>query len=128
MPTNPYTEISLDGVTHDIHDKRISDNDIAGWGGAVQSSGTLELPATSGAWVDNLDGTYSQTITIQGGTANTKVDLQVNVSVINQMQTDKVTALYVVNNDGVFSAVAVGNAPTALLTVQYTRYEVVIPS
>lgn len=106
-------------------DEQISSAERNAWDGAIPTSGTLTLLATTGSWVDEQDGTYTQQISITGGTANTKVDLQVSVSVIEQMQADKITALYVLNDDGVFYAVAVGNAPTDTIIVQYTRTEVV---
>ena len=128
MPINPYNEINLDGTVHDIHDKRISNADLQKINGAIPTSGTLILLSTGLSWTDNRDGTYSQPVVISGSTANTKVDLQVSISVIEQMQEDKITALYILNDDGDFYAVAVGNAPTDTITVQYTRTEVVVPS
>ncbi len=125
MPNSIIDGVIWNDTPYDINDKRISNADLQKINGAIPTSGTLTLLATTGSWTDEQDGTYTQQISITGGTSNTKVDLQVNVSVIEQMQEDKVTALYILNDDGVFYAVAVGNAPTDTITVQYTRTEVV---
>lgn len=71
----------------------------------------------SADWTEG-DGYYSQTVTVTGGTANTKVDLQAGYAVINQMVEDGCSALYIENNNGTFTAYAVGEAPTVELTVQ----------
>lgn len=176
MPNGMINATKWNDTLYDIHDKRISDNNITDWDGkyekpqggipktdlestvqtslgkadtalqsvpsgyatetyvssviatAAPTSGTLILPSTGLSWTDNQDGTYSQFVVIPDGTANTKVDLQVDGLTFNQMLTDKITALYVVNNNGVFNAIAVGNEPSDTITVQYTKYEVVIPS
>lgn len=84
---------------------------------------SLSLPAS---WTE-ADGYYTQTVTITGGTANTKVDLSANYTTILQMVDDGCTALYVENNNGVFTAYAVGEAPTVALTVYATISEVTPP-
>ena len=57
-------------------------------------------------------------------TANSKVDLQPDAVTINQMISDSVLALYIVNNSGTLTAYAIGAAPTASLTLQATVMEV----
>lgn len=92
-------------------------------------SGTLTLSSSS--WTDNLDGTYSQSITITGSTNYSKIDLQPNAAVLSQLSADGVGAIYVTNQNNVLSAIAVGNAPTANLSVQYVMsavYDGAIPS
>lgn len=69
-------------------------------------------------------GPYTQTVAISGGTSASKIDIQPDATVINQLVSDGVTALYIYNNNGTFTAYAVGAAPTAAMTVQYTRTEV----
>lgn len=69
-------------------------------------------------------GPYMHTVSISGITANSKVDLQPDVTVISQMVSDGVQALYVDNNNGTLTAYAVGAAPTATLTIQCTITEV----
>lgn len=79
-------------------------------------------------WV--TDGTYAdkhtQTITIAGytPTANTVVDLYPDYTVMHQMTEDGTSGLYVENNSGMLTAVAVGEKPTADLAVSARRIEV----
>lgn len=84
---------------------------------------SLSLPVS---WTE-ADGYYTQTVTITGGTANTKVGLTANYTTILQMVDDGTTALYVENNNGVFTAYAVGEAPTVALSVYATLSEVTPP-
>lgn len=72
------------------------------------------------------DGYYTQAVTISGGTANTKVDLQAGYDVIAQMLEDGCMAIYVQNDSGVFTAYAVGEAPSAAITVQGMCSEVTV--
>lgn len=67
---------------------------------------------------------YTQTVTISGTTANSKVDLQPDASVISQMADDGVVALYIANDNGTLTANAVGEKPTVELTIQATITEV----
>lgn len=69
-------------------------------------------------------GPYTQTVTVSGGTAASKVDLQPDAAALAQMIQDGVQALYIENNAGVFTATAVGAAPSAAMTIQATRTEV----
>lgn len=72
------------------------------------------------------DGPYTQTVTLSGYTvtANSKVDIQPDSTVIAQLITDGVAALYIDNTSGALTAYAIGAAPTAALTVQCTVTEV----
>ena len=65
-------------------------------------------------------GPYTQTVTVDNADANSKVDIQADATIIQKLIDAGTTALYIVNNDGVFSAVAVGAAPTQVLEVQCT--------
>lgn len=83
------------------------------------ATGTLSLPAN---WSGN--GPYTQTITIPDATAKSKIDLQPDATTLAQLSSDGVQSLWVQNDDGVLTACALGAAPTAALSVQYTRTEV----
>lgn len=50
--------------------------------------------------------------------------MQADNAVITQLLNDGTSALYVANNNGTFTAYAVGEKPTANLTVQCTVYNV----
>lgn len=67
---------------------------------------------------------YTQTVTISGTTSNSKIDLQPDAVVIQQMIDDGVVAMNVVNDNGVLTAYAIGEKPTASLTIQATITEV----
>lgn len=84
------------------------------------TTGTVTISASG--WSGN--GPYSHSVTISGTTANSKIDLQPDSTVLAQMTTDGTTALYIENNNGTLTAWAMGAAPTASLTIQYTKTEV----
>lgn len=67
---------------------------------------------------------YSQIVTVSGTTANSKVDLQPEAIVIQQMVDDGTIALYIINDNGVLTAYAVGEKPTVEMTIQVTITEV----
>lgn len=67
---------------------------------------------------------YTQVVTVNGTTINSKVDLQPDASVITQMAEDGTVALYIVNDNGTLTANAVGEKPTVELTIQATITEV----
>jgi len=69
-------------------------------------------------------GPYTQTVTVSGATANSKVDLQPTAAQLQQLIDDGVQALYISNNNGVLTAYALGAAPTVALTLQCTMTEV----
>lgn len=72
-------------------------------------------------------GPYTQTVTVENADANSKVDIQADATIIQKLIDAGTTALYIVNNDGVFSAVAVGAAPTEALTIQCTITKTAAP-
>lgn len=84
------------------------------------TTGTVTIGASG--WSGN--GPYSHSVTISGTTANSKIDLQPDSTVLAQMTTDGTTAIYIENNNGTLTAWAMGAKPTASLTIQYTKTEV----
>ena len=66
------------------------------------------------------DGPYTQVIAVVEADADSKVDIQPDATIIQKLIDAGTTALYIVNDNGVFSAVAIGSAPTESLTVQCT--------
>ena len=65
-------------------------------------------------------GPYTQVVTIDGIDSDSKIDLQPDADVINKLMESGTTAMYIVNDNGVATAVAVGAAPTAALEIQCT--------
>ena len=81
--------------------------------------GTVTIGTT---WVGSNPCT--QTVTIQGVTEDTKVDLQPDATALAQMLSDGVTALWVENDNGTLVAKAMGARTTAQITVQCLLTEV----
>jgi len=69
---------------------------------------------------------YTQTVTISGyeTTANTRVDLVQDSKVLDQMNEDGVTKIYIENDNNVFTAYAVGGKPTKVMAITTTFTEV----
>ena len=65
-------------------------------------------------------GPYTQVVTIDGVDSDSKIDLQPDADVINKLMESGTTALYIVNDSGVATAVALGAAPTVALEIQCT--------
>ena len=63
---------------------------------------------------------YTQTVTISGATAWSKVDLQPDDEVLAQLINDGVRAIWIENDDGVFTAHAIGGVNTESVTLQCT--------
>lgn len=88
-------------------------------GSIIKGSVTL----TVAGWVADGDD-WKQPVTIAGGAAGKQVDLEADKTAIKQMLEDGTSALYIANENGTFTAHAVGEKPTADLSVQVTVYEV----
>lgn len=83
--------------------------------------GTVTL--TVAGWVADGED-WKQPVTITGGAAGKQVDLEADKTAIKQMLDDGTNAIYIANNNGTFTAYAVGEKPTADLSVQVTVYDV----
>jgi len=90
-------------------------------GGSSVRMGTINLGTSWGG-----NDPYTQSVTVTGTTitANSKVDLQPDSSVMEQLTTDGVTALWIENNNGVLTAYAIGGSPSVAMTVQCTVTEI----
>lgn len=83
----------------------------------------LTLTLAAAGWTGS-ESPYTQGVTVTGGMPTSQVDLQADATVLAQMAEDSTTALFVENNNGTFTAYAMGEKPTVDLTVQCTVYEV----
>ena len=93
--------------------------------GASPKSRILNITLPTASWTGS--GPYTQTVTISGGTANTKVDIMFNDTVYQQMVDDQVGYLAIANNSGTFTATASGGKPSADLSIQVECKEVTPP-
>ena len=119
MANNQITPFQLtDQFTMDNFNQRINETNIA-----LQTITKKATVTLSTNWTGSASP-YTQSVNITGTTANSKVDLQPDASVIAQMGNDGTTALYIVNNNGTLTAYAVGMKPTASMTIQATVSEV----
>lgn len=85
------------------------------------STVSISFPAAN--WTESDVG-YTQTVTVEGGNANTLVSLQPSAGQMYLMMEDGVVAIMVNNLDGAFVASVVGEAPTTDMTIQATLTEV----
>ena len=122
MANNQITPFQLtDQFTMDNFNQRINETNTA-----LQKKADTTKKTTvtlSANWVGNASP-YTQTVTISGTTANSKVDLQPDATAIAQMADDGTVALYIANDNGTLTANAVGEKPTVELTIQATITEV----
>lgn len=81
---------------------------------------TVTLPVTS--WTGSASP-YSQTVTINGATANSRIDIDPDTTVMNGAM-DGGYGLVFGNNAGTITAYAVGDKPTAAIIVQVSITEV----
>ena len=83
----------------------------------------LTLTLAAAGWTGS-ESPYTQSVTITGGTATSQADIQADAAAIQQMLDDGTNAIYIANNNGTFTAYAVGEKPTADLNIQVTMYDV----
>ena len=86
----------------------------------IEHISNISLPTASWKGSDP----YTQTVTISGSTANTKVDIQPSEEIYDQLVTDNVGYLAIKNVNGTLTAVAKGGKPSVNLTVQVTYNDV----
>ena len=84
---------------------------------------TLGSVSLSATWSD-ADPIFSQSVTVQNASTNSKIDLQPDETLLQAMIADGVTALWIENNNGVLTAKCLGAALSAAHTVQCTITEV----
>ena len=81
---------------------------------------SLTIPTTG--WRGS--GPWTRTVSITGGTASSMIDIQSSEAVIKTMIESGTTALFIKNDSGVFTLVAIGAIPNAAITLQVSITEV----
>ena len=82
-----------------------------------------EVTLSADDWVE--DGTsFRHEVQNKYITANTRIDLRIGNSVYQQLVADSVNMMYVENNDGTASVIAVGAKPSADIVVQMDFVEI----
>ena len=114
---------ALADLSGDATHRLVTDTEKAAWNAKQSNIKTASITLATGSW-NGSGTTYTQTVAVSGATTNSKIDLQPNSTVLNQLINDGVSALYVENNSGVFTAYAIGATPTTNLTIQVTITEV----
>ena len=95
-----------------------------GAGIGVHQYATMKTVTTGTSWTNNGDGWYQQSITIPGTTENTQVDLQNDETVIDQMEEDGCSNLFVKNVDGTLYLMAKDAPLSVAVTLQVNLKEV----
>ena len=84
---------------------------------------SITTTLTASGW-SGTASPYTQSVTVTGGKATSQVNVQGDATAIQQMLDDGTNAIYIANNNGIFTAYAVGGKPTANLSIQMTVYDV----
>lgn len=103
--SNNYTKLETDAMIRHIQ----------------TAKGSLSLTTN---WVES-NGIYYQSVNIPGVTEYSKIDLQPNISTINQLISDNISKMVAVNEDGIVKIYTFDDVPSVGLTMQYTKTEVV---
>lgn len=82
-----------------------------------------DIQIRASTWVES-SGLFKSTLSIEGLTAKTKVDVNMTASIVKIMIDDEINAIYIENNDGTAVAVAMGSKPTQDITLSITLQEV----
>lgn len=90
--------------------------------GAAPAIKTATVTLQAASWTGSVSP-YSQTVTISGVTANSRIDINPDATVMNGAM-DGGYGLVFGNNAGTITAYAVGDKPTAAITVQVSITEV----
>ena len=118
----PAPSTNLSDFVEDTTHRLVTDTEKETWHNKQEKIVKDSIALTATGWTG--EEVFTQTVTISGTTANSKIDLQADSEVLLQLINDSVSALYVKNDNGVCTAYAVGAAPTVDITVQVTITEV----
>lgn len=127
MNTGHTLQSDIVPVTNGIIKNNGGTFEIATLGTDFTKINVATLSVSYSDWAESITGVYTQTITISGATitSKTKVDIQPDVSTIEQLIADNVLGIFIENNNGTLTIYSIGSAPTANINIQVTYYETV---
>lgn len=122
----------LDGVTSNIQTQisnhtgnnttHITSSERTAWNAKANKPTKVTINLST-SW-SGSSSPYTQTVSVSGGTSSSKVDLQPDATAFAHMVSVGCNALFVVNNNGTFTAYAIGAKTTTALSIQATVTEV----
>ena len=122
MANNQITPFQLtDQFTMDNFNQRINETNTALQNKADTTKKTTVTLSTN--WTGNASP-YTQTVTIAGTTAKSKVDIQMDATALGVLIDSGTSAMWIENNNGTLTAKALREKPNANLSVQVTITEV----
>ena len=80
-----------------------------------QAPAAAQITLTAAGWTGT--GPFTQVVSLPGITSNSMVNIMPNADALEQMITDRVKSIFIENDEGTLTAIAVGNKPTAAITV-----------
>lgn len=110
-------DINVLNANFDIIDSKMKENnDMAK--AAITSTPSRSIVNLTTTWSGS--GPYTQVVTVDNVTItpNSKIDLQPDSTVLNQLLSDGVQALWIQNDGGVLTAYAIGASPSVALSIQ----------
>jgi hypothetical protein len=92
------------------------------WNGKAEVVKTGQITLTAAGWAG--EGTFTQAVSHPNIGANTQVNVDASIALLNQMEADGVLAVFIENDGGAATAYAKGAAFTADVTIDVTFVEV----
>lgn len=86
---------------------------------------TIDLPASNWIASETNSTLYSQTVTVTGVTANSKIDLTPSPEQLSELLSEEIS-LVAANDDGAVTVFAIGDAPANDYVMQAMLTEVVV--
>lgn len=132
----PYTHVSDNANPHGVTKAQVGLGNVDNTSDANKPVSTAQqeainackvkkasLSLTAASWAGSASP-YTQSVTIDGITVNSKVDIQMDATALGVLIDSGTSAIWIENNNGTLTAKALGEKPNANLSVQVTITEV----